>query len=781
MRSPTGDPLTALMLLATMGFLLLPMAGHSQNAPVTDPAALAAQIEAELDAWERHIEGIEQQEAPEGSRQAVEDAIARLRGGATSSVRSTIEETVRQAAVNWNRTDQDPVSPLTLPDPLQDPFPVPDPDPKLDTPTQPLSAPIISDIRDVVLPAPQTEPGRVLTLPGGQIILSDGTEERPAFSVLYNHGTQRAGSADYVAVGQSRDVVDGWMPESQTEEWRSMLVMQYAPLAGRERVIFFDSAEDIRGVLRSHFTGPEEARALYQNLENGNFDNSKIVAIEPEKVVASEDRPYLMPILSFERDRFDDIPETPVFLLELGAANLQSRSRLEQDKVGKPKNTVNAGEEVKKLRIGVVFVVDATLSMGPYIEEVQEFLQDMRIRTDAVAPGQVDFGLFGYRDNTSVDDKIGYVTNEFLPLGLNGLNAFNTAVEEIRTSSVSTRDWREDAFAGLQDALERTNWEPYDARFVILVSDAGPRVFGDALARDQALGPRSVGRMAERRRTSLVIMHMLTTEGQDDHRTARAYYRETIAPLGSSAPRYFPVTGTTTTDFGVAMDSVAKELLEDFQALSSGQPLEARSSFGDDPILSDLIGNTFEIKNEDDARQVGKIFSDQMFAFQQEYLGKIEGGEAPDFYRAWVADRDLVNPEVNSMQVKVLMTRDQMSDLSARLGTIVQQLDTKQTGTNDAFRSIADLSGVATYDPALPVSQLLPEYLADLPYGSRFMNMTSDTWSRLGAQQQNEILNAVRDRIRLLETVNSSEANWLPLPGRAKGEELYPLALDDLP
>ena len=229
------------------------------------------------------------------------------------------------------------------------------------------------------------------------------------------------------------------------------------------------------------------------------------------------------------------------------------------------------------------------------------------------------------------------------------------------------------------------------------------------------------------------------------------------------------------------MDSVAKELLEDFQALSSGQPLEARSSFGDDPILSDLIGNTFEIKNEDDARQVGKIFSDQMFAFQQEYLGKIEGGEAPDFYRAWVADRDLVNPEVNSMQVKVLMTRDQMSDLSARLGTIVQQLDTKQTGTNDAFRSIADLSGVATYDPALPVSQLLPEYLADLPYGSRFMNMTSDTWSRLGAQQQNEILNAVRDRIRLLETVNSSEANWLPLPGRAKGEELYPLALDDLP
>lgn len=795
---------TALALCGLLATTQVPV--QAQTAAETDGSAppsadLAREITAELDAWERYLDEIEATPAPAGSRQAVEDEIERLRSNALPPEGDALAAIVREAARAWV------VRAAPVGDPLSQLAPEPTIEaavPKAEAPISPQAdlsgsepevaflppeadlirqepEPALNEGNRPPFPPPAAQPGRVLTLPGAATLTEGGEIVLPPFTILYRHGEANFGGRAFYAVGETRDSVSAWIPVENTEEWRSMLVMQYAPMAGRERVLFFREPNDLDEVLKSHWGGPDEARALYQNVAQGRFDRDRIIAIEPARPVSSEDRPYFMPIIGFRKARFENDPPTTAYLLQLAAVTLKSNSRTQTGLPDPAKDAVDETKAVKEFRAGIVFVVDSTISMGPYIEEVQSFLKMIRREADRIAPGLIDFGLIGYRDNVSPDSNIEYVTRTFLPLGTPAGSDFEAAVDRIEPSRVSTRNWREDAFAGLQDAIEATDWRGYDARFVILVTDAGPRDVGDALARDATLGARSIGRMAERRGISLNIMHMLTEAGKDDHLTAQARYSEVARSLGESAPRYWVLTGEAPRQFGVALNSTGIRILENIETIAGGRLLTRKNPFSNDVIIGDLLGSRAEIGNDEEAERVGDVFAEQFFVFQQEYLGRLEGDEAPDFYRAWVADRDLVNPGVESMQVKVLVTRNQLSDLAARLSDIVSQLRQKEMGTQDAFERIAGLAGLTAYDPSLSVAQMLPEYLADLPYGSRFMTMTATQWSSLIGQQQTEILNDVSDRIRLLQSVNSSSAGWLRLPGRDPGDQVYPLDLDDLP
>ncbi|WP_273523284.1 vWA domain-containing protein [Rhodosalinus sediminis] len=784
--------LAAAALVAAFGVQAF---AQEDDAATGSGASLAEQIETELRAWEEALSSREAAPPPEGSRAAVRAEIAALSGPIAPDARARIESVVREAARRWTRGRNmaEPPSPKAAGESRAEPGI----DVARDAPIRPVetrsgASQTVSEAEATTggQTAAESFPGagqtaaltRVLTLPGAEIRTDDRVWTPPPFTILYRQRVREVDGETWYAVGRQRDRTEGWVREGQTEEWRSMLVMQYAPLAGRNRVLFFREPDHVRDVLDSHFTGPETARALYQSVRRGDYDPSRLVAIEPERPVRSDQAPYFMPIIDFRRDEFEDANLTPVFLLQLAAVNLESSSRRESDVPGRPKAVTPDGEALSEFRAGMVFVVDATVSMGPYIREVQDFLRAMRTESDRVAPGRIDFGLIGYRDNISPDPRIGYTTETFLPLGTPGGARFEEAVSRIAPARVSTRDWREDAFAGLQDAIERIDWSPYDARFVLLVTDAGPRAIGDALARDRQLGARSVGRMAERRDISLHVLHMQTDEGQNDHAQARAQYAEATQALGDAAPRYWTLSGDAPAQFGAAMRATGREILSTLKKFSAGDSLQREPLFSGDPIMQDLVAvEAVDIASERDAEKVGQALSEQFFVFQQEYLGRREGEEAPDFYRAWVADRDLVTPRAESMAVKVLVTRAQLSDLAARLSDIVRRLDEKQTGTQDAFASIAGLSGVTAYDPNLTVSALLPEYLAELPYGSTFMTMTAEQWGSLGQQQQGEILNEVRDRIRLLESINASAADWLPLPGRSAAEEVYPLDLDDLP
>lgn len=635
---------------------------------------------------------------------------------------------------------------------------------------------------------------RVLTLPGAVVLPleADGKlRELPVFSILYVFGAQDNGGQTYLAVGRTSDRHEGWIRETQTEEWNSMLVLQFAPLGNRRPAVFWSGIEPLRDVLDSHFTGPQAAKALYDDIAAGQFDRKAVVAIEPSRPVAADTRPYFMPIIGHVAAQFDDIDRTDVFMLELAMVNLQSRSRKqitteEQMRTAQENNDTQA---LRDFRTGVVFVVDSTLSMGPYIDGVREFMRAFRKTTQMRGfDDRMGFGLIGYRDSTANNQKIEYTTRPFLPLSMQvDDEAFENAVAQIKPSAVSTTDWREDAFAGIEDALVQTDWSQYDARYVVLVTDAGPRVLGDALARNAALGPRSIGRLAERQGVSLSIVHMLTDAGAGDHRAATSAYAELSRARGGSVPAYFTVRGDGPARFRESLSALAAQLAEPLDRLRQGEEVKADPT---DEIFENITFRALEgmngapvvIDEDRGGEALAQGMVTELFRFQQEYLGDLDGGEAPDFYRAWVADRDLVDPRVPSMDVKVLITRNQLGDFTARLKDLVERLDNKQTGALDAFAAIVDVSSRAALDPNAAVGKaLMPDYIAALPYKSDFLSMELDEWADLGSQQQGEILKTVRDRITLYEDIARTEAGWLDLPGRDGGLAVYPLALDDLP
>jgi serine/threonine-protein kinase PpkA len=635
---------------------------------------------------------------------------------------------------------------------------------------------------------------RILTLPGATLRpLSVGGRDRklPVFSILYVQGKQEFQGQTYLAVGRTADRQEGWVDQVQTEEWNSMLVMQYAPMGKRRPVTFWNGPEPLRDILDSHFNGPQMAQALYQDITKGNYDRSSVLAIEPPRPVSVDTRPYFMPIIDHVPAQFDDIDLTEVFLLKLAMVNLKSRAR-DQVTTEKEIREAEAGlntQALKEFRTGVIFVVDSTMSMGPYIDGVRDFMRSFRKQTKELQfDDRMGFGLIGYRDTIEKDKRVGYTTQTFLPLEMQiNDEEFETAVTQIKASAVSTTDWREDAFAGIEDALSQTDWSQYDARYVVLVTDAGPRVLGDALARNTSLGPRSIGRRAEKQGVSLSIVHMLTEAGKQNHRSATSAYTELTRARGGSVPAYFTVRGDGPARFREALKDLARELAKPLNRLRQGEVVNA------DQSKEIFDGNTFRtlegvegapvVINEERGREaLADGIISELFRFQQEYLGELEGGEAPDFYRAWVADRDLVDPRIASMAVKVLITRNQLSDFTARLRDLVTRLDTKQTGALDAFSTIVDVSSRASVDPNAAVGQaLMPDYIARLPYKSDFLSMELEEWADLGAQQQGEILKTVKDRINLFEEIAQTEAGWLDLPGRNGGLAVYPLALDDLP
>src|SRR3546814_18850080 len=54
------------------------------------------------------------------------------------------------------------------------------------------------------------------------------------------------------------------------------------------------------------------------------------------------------------------------------------------------------------------------------------------------------------------------------------------------------------------------------------------------------------------------------------------------------------------------------------------------------------------------------------------WLGKVEGTEAPAMFEAWASDRDFARPDVTAFSVRVLLTKNQLSDLQAPLRRIVE-------------------------------------------------------------------------------------------------------------
>jgi len=627
---------------------------------------------------------------------------------------------------------------------------------------------------------------RVLTRPGAVLRDTPNGSSRgseiPPLSVFYVYGRQKVEGSDWLELGTAAaDAAVGWLPGAEAIDWRQTLTVAFTRNADRQPALFFRDRQGLLGLLESERLVPETDRLRAAISEGKIPEGFPVIAKEPETYVDPNRQFYLLPILAHEQvDLESGLRAT---LLDVAAVTLQKGDPdLLADGAGavgaEAQKAATAVGKPAGYRAGVVFVVDSTTSMGPYIDRTRAAIHRIYDRLKGSAMGDaLSFGLVAFRDNTEAAPGLEYVSWVAATLE-DGRDpaGFFAKVNRVEASGVASRGFNEDAFAGIYDAIETINWRGYAARFVILITDAGAREANDPLSHTH-LGAERLRLLAQEKdqtpgggKIALAALHLLTPEGRQTHQLAANQYRA-LTRWGDAGELYFPVKGGSVEAFGSQVDALADALVKQLEGIRSGHLIEVPEG----PQATEVERKT---------ALVGR-------AMQLAYLGRETGSRAPRLINASVSDRDLVDPTQKALEVRVLIGKNQLSNLQETLEAIVAAGERTTMSAKDFFGQLRGAAAALARDPdkvstvqvkRLADVGLVGEWLDDLPYTSQIMNLTEARWLARSYAEQQEVLDAIDEKIQLYRRIHDDTDRWVDLSGRAsKGESVTTIPLDALP
>ena len=193
---------------------------------------------------------------------------------------------------------------------------------------------------------------------------------------------------------------------------------------------------------------------------------------------------------------------------------------------------------------------------------------------------------------------------------------------------------------------------------------------------------------------------------------------------------------------------------------------------------------------EDQARQLAATLG---YAMQLQYLGAQRQNRAPSVVNSWMADMDLARLAQGSqspnVEVAVLLTKNQLNDLSRQIRTIIDNAErTKKTDSRDFFQGILSASTQMARDPNLPTQGkslaelgILAEFLDGLPYKSDVMLLREEDWYRMSIGEQTAFINRLTSRLARYEEYDRDRANWESFGQDNAGDWVYRVPLNMLP
>jgi len=658
---------------------------------------------------------------------------------------------------------------------------------------------------------------RVLTRPGARVAAIPGAPGQDlikALSRLYVFAREPHDGQEWLRVGTgTRDQsILGWLPAAQTTPWKQQLTLAFTNQgAGRAPMLFLRSWDDLRAVLDSPTPGPA-AEALRRSVAAGGPD-PRVLAIEPANFIDLSRHFYLLPILDFAEyraasgDKVRALKVASVTLPNPGPAPAPTPAAGPAPDGGPGRPPV-APAAAPDYRAAVIFVIDSTVSMGPYIAQtkaaVGRFYQQVR---KAQLLDRVAFGLVAFRAasrDPARAAELGFIARTYAnPAQVRDGRDFLKQVGGLDEARVATDQFDEDPYAGIQAALNTPDWrQRFAERHIILITDAGAL---DGSQRDPATGQRvqsSTGLDAQRLRglaaeagTSIAVLHLLTPQArrQDNTEAAAAQYRTLATNAVNQESAYFPIDEGSVAAFTAAIDTYAGRLIENLarpRLTPSPSPTPNQAPTAPPTAAPPASAPT------DQGAQIRAIVDSLGHAAQLAYLGQVQGTRAPEVFEAWISDRDFADPSRLAVEVRVLLTKDQLSDLQLVLKGIVEAAEgdlTAEQGTRSFFDRLASVAARFSVDPqAGGIEQstrladlgLLGEYLQGLPYKSDVLTLTQDTWTRWGTMRQYEFIDQLNKKIRRYGLYYADQDHWVDLSqhgGGDPGELVYPIALTDLP
>jgi serine/threonine-protein kinase PpkA len=609
--------------------------------------------------------------------------------------------------------------------------------------------------------------------------------QRPKTSPAALASTQVKG---WYQVGM-RNKVLGWMKAQDVMEWKQAMVLAFTNPANRERVLFFNQLATVQKLVKD----PADVRAkkvkqLYDTIKAGKIpEKFPVISVEPKKYVDIATRFYLLPVLYAAEV---EINERPATILKVTSATLtggrgRSDIRKSADHVKKkPAGGLDTQPvDLKKMGIDVVFVIDATNSMGPYIEATRKVIGDMAtmIREKNIQ-GKLRFGLVAFRDNVKIIPGLEYTAKIFCTLAEGATpEGFVKKTANLKAATVGSGGFQEDVWAGMLMALKQMKWSRNALRFIILIGDAPGHQPGSAFS-TTGLNAGELRRLANAKHITILALHLLSPEGTQFHAQGRTQFTQLTMNPGTETPAYFPIKNADQTLFAKSARDAAEAMVGLVAMAQKGQlakPTATAPKPGAKPKPKPA-GGPPDIKTT--IARLG-------YAAQVVWLGRKGQTQAPRDITAWVIDKDLMKPSVVSMRVCLLINKSQLSDLQNVLKAIMDAgLKARISGT-DFFTQLKGAAAAAGRDPnkirlgrTLGKSGLMPEYLLGLPYKSRIMSLTTQMWSSWSTDQQQSFLQEIDAKIKAYQAYHDDTRLWIPLhKGDDPKDQVMALDLDALP
>ena len=204
---------------------------------------------------------------------------------------------------------------------------------------------------------------RVLTRPGATLKREPGNgpgAAQPALTRFYVYGRKIVNGAEWLEVGlTARNRTDGWIASDFTLPWKQQLALSFTNPAGRDRALLYRDRADLVKLLDSDAPGKAE-EPLRKEVLSGKSE-PKVVSIEPATYVDITRNFYLLPILSAEE----------TFTGTGHRARVLQVASVPKQADEKPAKPADQTAELRNFRAAVVFVVDTTVSMNPYIDRTR--------------------------------------------------------------------------------------------------------------------------------------------------------------------------------------------------------------------------------------------------------------------------------------------------------------------------------------------------------------------------------------------------------------------------
>jgi hypothetical protein len=625
---------------------------------------------------------------------------------------------------------------------------------------------------------------RVLTTPGCKLTVKPGDQSgaaQEAFSRYYVYQRQQVTGKEWIEVGT--DTVGkkiGWLDSACTVEWKMQLSLAFTNPAGRDLALFFKDRVSIEKIADSA-TPAQTYAPILENMKKTGRDPA-VVAREPELFVDLKKNFYLLPILQAE-----EIKSDAGFDLRV----LEVASVSKQDPNANPATSPQVVQNsIKAFNAGVVFVLDSTLSMDPYIERTREAVRNVYNRMEKEQLGdKVKFGMVAYRSSIKAVPGLEYVSKMYVdPTKVKDGADFLAKMKDLKATKVSSAKFDEDPYAGVYDALFNINWNEFGARYIVLVSDAGAIDSNDPLS-STGLNAERLREFAKEKGVAIYVLHLKTAAGAQNHASAKRQYDVLSFNAVANKSLYYPVEAGNVSTFGQTIDTMGAALVNQIKMASTGEVVagSAASATGNPPpppAAPAAAPNATAAQIARDAELMGR-------AMQLAYLGDVTNAKAPPFFKAWISDRDLIQQNLPTTEVRVLLTKAQLSDLSSVMQQIVDAANASLVSPGDMFERLRSVAATMGRDPndlrqanatKLGEMGLLGEYLDGLPYRSDILSLDEEGWKSMSVSAQTQFMMRLNTKLRQYQIYNQDVGSWVSLAKDSPpSEHVYPVLLESLP